>query len=354
MTKAARWPISLLIALAAFAWQGAMCRGQEPKAVLKVEHGSFLAVAFSPDGRTLAAGDWDGSVKLWDVLTSRRRATFRRWGDPSSPRGQVYSIAFSPDGKLMAVGGWDGKVHVWDSVTGTAKLTLPNGTQDVDAVTFCPDGRTILSHDGQGTITLWDITTRRGRKVRYGNAADICWVAFSPDRKAAALGKSGGELRLVRLDAGKESVLMRATAENRLQLLFFSLAFSPDGRTLALGDWRGTVRLFDAATGKSRRLLAWRSARVGLHPDDSEYNRCLAFSPDGKLLASCGGEFGDDPVGEVWLADVATGKQVATLAGHSHVVEAMTFSPDGKLLASSSTDGTVRLWDVRAILKAAK
>jgi WD40 repeat protein len=339
----------VLVALAVFQGPGAACYGQEPKAVFKVEHATFFSVAFSPDGRTLAAGNWDGSVRLWEVLTCRRRATFGRWGDPLSPRGQVYSLAFSPDGKLLAVGGWDRRVHVWDSVTGKVRQTLPNGTQGVDSVAFNPGGRVLLSHDGQGTITLLDTTTRRGRNVRQGGTTDICSVAFSPDGKSAALAKDGGEVRLVRLDSRKESLLFRGTPSNRIHL-----AFSPDGKAVVAGDWQGTVWLLDPATGKTRRLLAWHSARVGVRPEDSDYNCCLAFSPDGMLLAACGGQYGDDEVGEVWLADIVTGKQIATLKGHAQLAAALAFSPDGRLLASGSWDGTVRLWDVRAILKARK
>ena len=112
------------------------------------------------------------------------------------------------------------------------------------------------------------------------------------------------------------------------------MAFSPDGRLLASGGDK-TVRLWDPASGEHRRTLTGHTGSV----------RAVAFSPDGQLLASGG----NDKTVRLW--DPATGEHRRTLTGHTGFVDAVAFSPDGRLLASSGKDMTVRLWDLRVSRK---
>ncbi|MBI1916456.1 MAG: WD40 repeat domain-containing protein [Planctomycetes bacterium] len=119
--------------------------------------------------------------------------------------------------------------------------------------------------------------------------------------------------------------------------IFFSVTFSTDGKQVALAREEKSVSVHDWPSGKKRVVLSGHGARVWTG----------AFSPDGKLLASCTGEYAQPLVpGEVKLWDLATGKETATLNGHKGLVFGVTFSPDGKLLLSTSWDGTVKVWDV--------
>ena len=288
-------------------------------ATLKGHSDWVQSVAFSPDGKLLASGSSDGTVKLWDAATGSTLQTL----DGGSL--EVGPVAFSPNGKLLASGSLDGVVRLWDVAAGSVKRML-KGWDAVESVAFSPDGKRLALASNDGTVELWDSKGAAVQRLR-GHRYPVRAVAFSPDGKLLASGSSDRTIRL--WDAAAGSALQ--TLKGRMGKVW-SVAFSPDGKLLASGSIDRVVRLWDVEAGSMKRTLKG-------HWDAVE---SVAFSPDGKLLASGSLD------GTVRLWDAAAGSALQTLNGHSDYVWSVAFSPDGKLLASGSRDGTARLWNAAA------
>src|SRR5208337_4692942 len=339
------------------------------KAPLAVSEGDVQSVAFSPDGKTLAAGYAGGSsgVVLWDV------ATRTRWGESplAVPAGDVRSVAFSPDGKTLAAGcclrrflvkfgsipSGEGGVVLWDVAIRSQLVKAPLAVSegDVRSVAFSPDGKTLAAGyaGGSSGVVLWDVATR-SQLVKAPLAVsegDVQSVAFSPDGKTLAAGYAGGSSGVVLWDVATrtrwgESPLAVPAGDVR------SVAFSPDGKTLAAGCClrRFLVKFGSVPSGEGGVVLwdvAIRSQLVKAPLAVSEGDvRSVAFSPDGKTLAAgyAGGSSG------VVLWDVATRSELvkAPLAVPAGNVRSVAFSPDGKTLAAGYAGGSsgVVLWDV--------
>ncbi|HKY54192.1 MAG TPA: helix-turn-helix domain-containing protein [Anaerolineales bacterium] len=284
-------------------------------------HTGFLfGAAFSPDGASLATASMDGTAKVWDLTPSHELFALTTNTDG------VSGVAISPDGMKLVTAGQ--KVLVWDMVTGQRLYELTGHTKFVDSVKFSPDGTRLLTASQDETVRIWDLTSRHEiLRLPAGLSGNVT-VAFSPDGKRLAVTGSDNVVSIWDSASGKELLILEGHTASVVQLAFHS-----DGMQLASVSENGEdgVIIWDSTTGKELLVLKETGPVFG-----------LAFSPNGKLLATSGPE----GIAAIW--DTTSGKQILSLFGHTRAIFGVAFTPDGLRLATASGDGTVKIWDAES------
>jgi len=284
---------------------------------LTAHNDSVKSIAFSRDGKMLASGSADDTIKLWNLATNQNIATLT--GNSSTD----YTIAFSPDVKMLASGSIDNTIKIWDIESRQNTDTLSGHSDSIWSVAFSKDGKTLASASRDGTIKLWNLETNQEIATLNEHSKDVMVVAFSPDRKTLASGSSDNTIKLWDLQTNE----MIATLEGHSDGVT-SLAFNPDSSILVSSSYDNTIKFWDLFNNEEVDSLEGHSSGI----------LSIAIAPNGRILAS-GSE---DSTIKLW--DLTTKEEIAILTGHSDPVNYVVFSPDGKKLASGSEDNTIKIW----------
>ncbi len=299
-------------------------------------------VAYAPNGKLLAMSSFE-AIKLWDLAKHEELATLRNdQGDSKFGDWQqvVWSLAFSPDGKTLAAASFDGTVSLWD-VEARAKRTTLTGHVGPDPewpdaqvwkVAFSPDGTLLASASWDGTARLWEVAAGKERKV-FKHPGKVRTLAFSPDGKTLVTGMGSEPDRNVRfwnVETGRETGTAMGNIGGTL-----CMAVSPDGKTLATGGQDARVKLWDPATGLELATLTGHSEGV----------ESLAFSPDGRWLTSISGNYRlPGKSGEIRIWDVATAQPRMAFDDNDGPLHGLAYAPDGRSFATTGLAGTVKIW----------
>lgn len=338
-----------------------------PELVLQNGHTQQVtAVSFSPNGRRLATASEDESIKLWDLESGRVRGTLHGHGAVEGSlkyAAGVTSVAFSPDGRHLASGSRDCTVRIWDVSLEKCATVLTGHQGIVTGVAWTPDGQGVVSGSEDGTVRLWDAFSGKAVATLPQNAS-VRALSLSMDGKQLAVGMGSDDVAMWDLPGRKQTAILDQNAE--------AVALSPDGRTLVVGSWEGTVGIWDLPTSKRRDvkigdqavvsalavspdgrriaaspaagvivLLELSTAReVGRLEANPAMITALAYSTDGTRLASGGY---DD---KAWVHDPAGGSKPTVLQGLGSAVSSLACSGDGRLLVTGSRLGSARLWDL--------
>lgn len=336
------------------------------------------AMTFSPNGKILAIGDYDGTISLWDLPLKNNSTAITITEHNSLP---IKSLDFTSNNNILASGSTDSTVRISNITNKNQDFAIHGHTTAVKCLKFLQDGKTVFSCGADGTFRFWDSDKRTERLYPTEQKWHVFALAMSKDEKTIALGSVDGIIRLWDADTRTEIATLIGHTYGSV---FKHLQFSEDGKTLGSVSFWGETIVWDVEKRKElyklpkaessdlipnaytfspdlkRYTYAVRNKEINLwelpsgeinklkpksawwsSPKDRDF-RALTFSPNGRLIAS------GDWRGGFQLWDVNTHQHLVDFKQSSGSINALRFSPDGSFVAKGGPSGEVELWNVEA------